>query len=72
MDTCSDVDTLEMTAGVEPTFEWPNEGGCDGNPDTVCLIFSGGLPAGISDSGQIGIAGQSKNSFVDSGVMNFE
>lgn len=36
------------------------------------LSFKGPLPAGISSAGQIGIAGQATNAFVDSTVSKFE
>jgi hypothetical protein len=60
LDICYDGTTLKATGTVRN--DKVNE----------ALSYSGPMPAGISPSGQIGIAGQAQRAFVDSIVSKFE
>ena len=61
LDICNDGTTLTATGTVK-----------NGTAVVGVLSFKGPIPAGISSSGQIGIAGQAKSSSVDSSVSKFE
>jgi hypothetical protein len=75
-----------MSGGQTTTFCGFDRGGCLTRCNTSALVFDVStydligvletpvgtlLPAGISSSGQIGIAGQAKSALVDSGVVEF-
>jgi hypothetical protein len=61
LDICNDGTTLTATSTVK-----------NGTATVGVLSYTGPIPAGISSSGQIGIAGQAKSAYVDSSVSKFE